>query len=77
MKDTQNKKDPFRISYQAALVEYCAELENDSKRNASVGNLLVKLDNLLDRCLQLESPQREHLFVDEVCRMGRALHLAA
>lgn len=69
-----NKSDR---SYTTTLREYYQRLQIDSGSDYSTARLLKELDNLLDRCAKVQSPQREAMFVDEVCRMGRRLNLAA
>lgn len=63
--------------YQDSLQAYYADLKKVAATDYSTSHMLRELEDLLDRCKLLESPLREHTFVEEVCRMGRRLHLAA
>lgn len=66
-----------RQQYQADLKDYCWKLQREAPTDLSTSLLLSELDRLLDRCGQLASPERETLFVEEVCKMGKRFNLAA
>ncbi|MBN8547860.1 MAG: hypothetical protein J0M12_00950 [Deltaproteobacteria bacterium] len=72
-----SSKSSTKDSYRDSMKGYYFELQRTSGKVAATSFFLHELDEVMTRCMQLESPAREQLFVEEICRMNRQAHLAA
>lgn len=64
-------------AYRDTLRRQYSELRELSRTRSSTADMLDQIEELLDYCLMFESPERESIFVEEVCRMNRDFHMAA